>query len=126
MSTFSLGYQSVSMAWGVDVAGPRFQRLIALSPGVLDHAEGAPLPFEAAFDQVTEESATFSFDDNAFAAAAAQWMFGCHPLELRPDDRVDLGSRPLHVFAAVPRPAPVAPREERPQGSALRRLFKRS
>jgi hypothetical protein len=125
MSTFSLGYQSVSMAWGVDVTGPRFHRLIALSPGVLDYAEGAPLPFEAAFDNVIEESATYSFDDNGFAAAAAQWMFGCHPLEPGPDDRVDLRPQALHLFTAVATPPVDAPPTTQSRPGALRRLLGR-
>lgn len=103
MSTFSLSYQTVSMAYGVEVSGPHYHRTIALSPGVLDHAEGAPLPFEAAFSAgLAEANAAYSFDDDGFAAAAAQWMFGCKPLDPRPEDRVDLGSRPLHAFAAAP------------------------
>jgi hypothetical protein len=132
MSTFSLTYQSVSMAYGIDVSGPRFRRTLALSPGVLDYAEGAPLPFEAAFDNVTEASATYSFDDVAFAAAAAEWMFGCQALDVPwsdgtlPVSRVQLGDMPLHVLTAEA----VAPRVETPARSAprgvLSRLLRRS
>ena len=128
MTTFSLSFQSVSMAWGVDVSGPRHERIIALSPGVLDYAEGEPLPFESAFPDVVEQSATYSFDDNAFAAAAAEWMFGCHPLELGPDHRVDLASQPIHAFtvlrAADSHARPTDDRAE-PRCSGLRRLFGR-
>lgn len=125
MSTFSLGYQSVSMAWGVDVTGPQFHRLISLSPGVLDHAEGAPLPFEAAFDQVIEESATFSFDDDGFAAAAAKWMFGCHPLDPRPDDVVDLLRQPIHALVAASTPETVEPPAAPTRLATLRGFFRR-
>jgi hypothetical protein len=130
MTTFSLSYQSVSMAWGVDVSGPRLHRLIALSPGSLDYAEGAPLPFEAAFADAPEASASHSFDDGAFVAAAAEWMFGCHPLDLDPDHRVDLGMRPIHAFTTVTAPAAgeVAAEHSGDAGrrSGLRGLFRRS
>jgi hypothetical protein len=126
-STFSLSYQTVSMAYGIDVSGPRFHRMIALSPGVLDHAEGAPLPFEAAFSEgMAEANATYSFDDGGFAAAAGEWMFGCQPLDPRPEDRVHLGGLPLHVFSAAPTQVPPEPSDGRHRPSALRGLFRRS
>jgi hypothetical protein len=125
MTTFSLSYQTVSMAYGVDVSGPQLERIIALSPGVLDYAQGPPLPFESAFPRATEESATYSFDQDAFAAAAAEWMFGCHPLELDGDHRVDLGSQPLHTFTAVPSPVPTDQQTGRSRRGGLRGLFRR-
>lgn len=127
LTTFRLSFQTVSMAWGVEVSGPRFERVVALSPGALDHAEGAPLPFEAAFPDVTEASATYSFDQDAYAAAAAEWMFGCQPLELDPDHRVDLGSRAIHALRPAParvEPGPPAS-APRPRRGALARLFQR-
>lgn len=125
MTTFSLSYQTVSMAYGVDVSGPRFERTIALSPGVLDYAEGAPLPFEAAFPRAAEESTTYSFDQGAFAAAAGDWMFGCHPLELDSEHRVDLRGQPLHTFTltAAPAPAPAAQPTTKPRRGGLLGLF---
>ena len=125
MTTFSLSYQTVSMAHGVDVSGPLFERFIALSPGVLDYAEGPPLPFEAGFPDVEEASATYAFDDGAFAAAAAEWMFGCHPLELREGDRVGLGSRAIHTFRSTPATSDPEPGATPSPRGGWRRLLRR-
>ena len=132
MSTFSLSYQSVSMAYGIDVSGPQFERTVALSPGVLDYAEGAPLPFETEFGNVTEASATYSFDEVAFAAAAAEWMFGCQALDVPwsdgelPASRVQLGNMPLHVFTTETVASRVEPPARSPRRGALSRLLRRS
>lgn len=127
MTTFSLSYQTVSMAYDIDVSGPLFERFVALSPGVLDHAAGSPLPFEERFGRgIDEANATYSFDDDGFARAAGAWMFGCQPLRPGADDRVDLRARPVHTFepAAVPAPVADVPGPQ-PRPGALRRLFGR-
>jgi hypothetical protein len=121
MTTFSISCQTVSRAWGVDVAGPVLERLVALSPGAIEYAEGEPLPFEAAFP--VDEAAYF--DDREYAAAAARWMFGCHPLEPGPLDQVDVGDQPLHAFLLATEPTGAAgPEDDRP--GVLQRLFGRT
>ena len=122
MTTFSVSHQTTSMAWGVDVAGPGLERLVALSPGVLDYAEGAPLPFEDAFPVDEEDARHGSFDDTAYAVAAARWMFGCFPLEPGPLDQVDLGDQPLHRFTLPSGPAGEAAADDARPG-VLHRLL---
>lgn len=124
MTTFSVSYQTTSMAWGVDVAGPGFERLVALSPGTIDYAEGVPLPFETAFPLDDDGPGRHPFDDHAYAVAAARWMFGCFPLDPGPLDQVDLGDQPLHVFTLSPEPVEdTLPDAARP--GVLQRLFGR-
>ena len=125
MTTFSLSYQTVSMAYGVEVSGPLFERFIALSPGALDYAQGPPLPFEAGFPDVEGASATYSFDDGAFAAAAAEWLFGCDPLELRQGDRVGLGGRAIHTFRSSPAASDPEPAATPPHRGGWRRFRRR-
>lgn len=124
MTTFSVSHETTSPAWGVDVAGPELERLVALSPGTVDYAEGGPLPFEAAFPIRDDRARPGALDAEEYAAAAARWMFGCHPLEPGELDQVDVGDQPLHAFALATVPAePSGPEDERP--GVLQRLFGR-
>lgn len=124
MTTYSVSHQTTSMAWGVDVAGPEVERLVALSPGAIDYAEGEPLPFEAAFPIEDDRVEPGSLDVEEYAAAAARWMFGCHPLDPGELDQVDVGDQPLHAFVLATEPVEQPdPDDQRP--GVLQRLFGR-
>lgn len=129
MTHFEFSYQPVSMAHAIEVTTPAGRRLVAVSPGRLDHQEGDPLPFEERF-RVSEYTpgAEAEFDDDAYAAAAMRWMFGYHPAGPAPDDRVDPAQAPAHILRVAPGDEATAVSVERrpePRAGLLGRLLRR-